>query len=412
MRLGFGARLALSFGLLWALLWGLGVGLGALAVDRGLKSYLARQLLADAAKVARFYREGETGQVTATGGTEITLYDYQGTPILPPDPLYPVPPEVVEKAPAAPALYRGPGFLAAYADAGVGVIAVAQGTGVARALARGTARVLAGLFFVGLVLGGAAVLLLSRRASAPLVAAAEEVASRGWDDLAPIPYRGPDDELSRIVHRFNALLAELARAKARERDFLNEVAHELFTPMTVLLAEVERGDCAAARASARHLTRLAEDLLALARGASERDLELHITDLGEVVAGVTAAFPGVHLVRPARPVEALADPDRLAQLVRNLVQNAVRAAGAENVTVGVEEDERGPRLWVRDTGPGIPPELKARLFERYTKGRGGRLGLGLAIAKQIAEAHGGEIRVRSQPGETVFEVRLPGLEEE
>ena len=412
MRLGFGARLALSFGLLWAVLWGIGVGLGWLAVDRGLQGYLARQLLLDAARVARFYRQGETGQVAATGGTEITLYDYQGEPILPPDPLYPVPPEVVRTAPKAPVLYRGRGFLAAYADAGVGVIAVAQGTGFVAALATGTARVLFGLFWVGLLLGGAAVLLVSRRASAPLAAAAEEVGRRGWDDLRPIPYRGPDDELARIVHRFNALLAELAEARRRERDFLNEVAHELFTPMSVLLAEVERGDCRSARQSARHLVRLAEDLLALARGASARDLELHITDLGAIARRVAGEFPGVAVAAPPGPVEVLGDPDRLAQLVRNLVHNAVRAAGPEGVTVAVAAEGGRARLWVRDRGPGIPAELLPRLFERYAKGRGGRLGLGLAIAKQIVEAHGGEIRVRSQPGETVFEVELPGLEEE
>ena len=412
MRLGFGARLALYFGLLWAVLWGLGAGLGWLAVDRGLKAYLARQLLADAARVSRFYRQGETGRVAATGGTEITLYDYQGEPILPPEPLYPVPPEVVKYAPAAPALYRGQDFLAAYADAGVGVIAVAQGTGFVSALAAGAARVLAVLFLVGLGFGGAAVYLVSRRASAPLAAAAEEVAQRGWDDLTPIPYRGPDDELGRIVHRFNALLAELAEARRRERDFLNEVAHELFTPMTVLMAEVERGDCQAARSSARHLVRLAEDLLALARGASARDLELHVTDLAGVARRVAGEFPGVRLDLPGEPVWVLGDPDRLAQLVRNLVQNAVRAAGAEAVTVGVATGPEGPRLWVRDRGPGIPPEVLPRIFDRYAKGRGGRLGLGLAIAKQIAEAHGGEIRVRSQPGDTVFELRLPRLEEE
>ncbi len=412
MRLGFGARLLLRFGLLWALFWGLGALGGYLALRHGLVRHLEEELLLDAARVAAFYRQGETGRVAATGGTEITLYDYQGRPVLPPDPLYRVPAEAVAGATSEPRLYRGPGFLAAYADAGVGVIAVAQGTGFIEEAAGAAARTLGAFLLLGLVLGGALVYLQARAASAPLEAAAREVERRGWENLEPIPYRGPDDELARIVHRFNALLAELRSARERERAFLDEVAHELFTPMSVLLAELERGELAAARESARHLLRLAEDLFALARGDLARTLEPHLLDLREVARAVAREFPGVATALPEKPVWTVGDPDRLRQLLRNLVANAVRAAGAGKVRIQVGEDGSGPWLRVEDRGPGIPAELLPRIFERYQKGPRGRQGLGLAIAQEIAKAHGGEIRVRSEPGNTVFEVRLPGLEEE
>ncbi len=412
MKLGFGARLALRFGLLWALLWGLGTLAGYLAIKEGLESHLTAQLTRDALKVAEFYRRGETGRVAATGGAEITLYDYRGRPVLPQDPLYRLPPELVVQAGPTPRLYRGRGFLAAYADAGVGVIAVVQDTAFVAQVATRAARILLLFWGVGLFLGGTLVYLQAQAAARPLVLAAREVETRGWHDLRPIPYRGPDDELARIVHRFNALLNELGAARERERVFLDEVAHELFTPMSVLLAELERGDTAAARESARHLLRLAEDLFALAKGDLSRSLEPHLLDLREVARSAAREFPGVGLELPQKPLPAVGDPDRLRQLLRNLLANAVRAAGEEGVTLRAGEDAAGVFLRVEDSGPGIPEELLPKVFDRYQKGPGGRRGLGLAIAQEIAKAHGGEIRVRSQPGKTVFEVRLPGLEEE
>jgi len=166
--------------------------------------------------------------------------------------------------------------LAAYADAGVGVIAVAQGTGFIREVAGAATRTLGLFFLAGLLLGGGLVYLQARAASAPLEAAAREVERRGWASLEPIPYRGPDDELARIVHRFNQLLAEL-------------------------LAELERGELETARESARHLLRLAEDLFALARGDLARTLEPHLLDLREIAEAVAREFPGVGLRLPDSP---------------------------------------------------------------------------------------------------------------
>ncbi len=408
----FATRLLLNFGLLWSIFWLAGAAAGYLTVEKGLKSRLEVLLISDVARVAAFYRQGELGQVAATGGASIVLYDYSGNAVVPEDPPFTLPAEVVTRASPTPRIYEASEFTAAYADAGVGVIAVIQGTGFIKALAYQTAKALSLFFLAGLVLGLAAIYGLSRRITGPLVAAAREVAARKADDLAPITYDGPDDELALIVHHFNHLLGELKAAKAKERDFLNEVAHELNTPLAVLTAQLERGDLASAKRTTRHLARLTADLLALARGEPERDLDPHIVDLRDLVREAAAEHPGIRVDLPQEAVETLGDPDRLLQLVRNLLANAVRAAGASGVEVGVRAGTDEVRLWVRDSGPGIPEELLERIFDRYVKGKAGRRGLGLAIAKQIVEAHGGEIGVRSQPGNTVFEVRLPGLEED
>ena len=141
----------------------------------------------------------------------------------------------------------------------------------------------------------------------------------------------------------------------------------------------------------------------------ERNLNLHIVDLGEV-AREAALEHGV--AAEAESAEVLGDPDRLLQLLRNLVANAVRAAGKEGVRVRVRREADHALLEVEDSGPGIPEDLLPRLFQRFARGPGGGTGLGLAIAHAIAKAHGGEIAVESRPGRTVFRVRLPLLEEE
>ena len=232
-----------------------------------------------------------------------------------------------------------------------------------------------------------------------------------------MPHRLPKDEFGRMVEAVNALLQALKEAKERERAFLAEASHELRTPLTVLLGHLDRlgrnpMDLEAlrtARATAERMRRLVEDLLALARGEVERNLNLHIVDLGEVAREAALEY-GV--AAEAESAEVLGDPDRLLQLLRNLVANAVRAAGKEGVRVRVRREADHALLEVEDSGPGIPEDLLPRLFQRFARGPGGGTGLGLAIAHAIAKAHGGEIAVESRPGRTVFRVRLPLLEEE
>jgi signal transduction histidine kinase len=415
-------RLTLIFGLIWALLLALSL-IGIYFSQRaGLETHVLNQLKKDAAGLAELYNSGATGKLSSTGGTYIAVYDFSGNPVVIDDAEHRIPAELLAQADSRqPRLYRTANFAAAYIATSVGILAVSQDLTFIYQLTEQIARVALLIFVLTLPLGWLLVRWGVRWANRPLAAAAEAIAHREGADLSPIPYSGPaDDELGRIVARFNGLLAELREARKRERVFLAEVSHELRTPLTVLLGYLERlrknpADAealAAAERTGRHLTRLVGDLLALARGEAERNVNPHIVDLAELARGVAQGFPGVDFEARSEP-EVLGDPDRLIQLLRNLVSNALRAAGRpEGVRVVVGEEAGRAWVEVHDDGPGIDPEVLPNLFERFSRGPEGGTGLGLAIARQIARAHDGDIRVWSEPGGTVFRVELPGLEGE
>ena len=213
------------------------------------------------------------------------------------------------------------------------------------------------------------VYLTAHLAARPLEVAAREIAQRSPERLEPVPLTFPRDEFGRMVEAVNALLAALKEAKERERAFLAEVSHELRTPLTVLLGHLDRlrrnpedrEGLAVARATAERMRRLVEDLLDLARGEVGFALNPHILDLkalGEEASreqGV--AFQG-------EEAEVLGDPDRLLQMLRNLIANAVRAAGKEGVRVRVRREAPWALLEVEDRGPGIPEDLLPYLFQR------------------------------------------------
>jgi len=414
-------RLTLIFGLIWALLLALSLTGVYFSLRAGLEAHVLNQLKEDAAGLAKLYNSGATGKLSSTGGTYIAIYDFSGEPILMDRPDHRIPPEILANADIwQPHVYRTATFAAAYIATSVGILAVSQDLTFIDQLTRQIARTSLIIFLLTLPLGWLLVRLGVRWANKPLITASEAIASRQGADLSPIPYDGPDDELGLIVSRFNGLLAELRQARERERIFLAEVSHELRTPLTVLLGYLERlrknpndkDSLAAAERTARHLTRMVGDLLALARGEAERTVNPHIVDLAELARSVVAGFPGVVFEAEAEP-DVLGDPDRLEQLIRNLVSNAVRAAGRpQGVRVMVGEENGHAWVEVHDDGPGIDPEILPHLFERFSRGPEGGTGLGLAIAKQIAEAHEGNIQVSSEPGHTVFRVELPGLESE
>ena len=161
------------------------------------------------------------------------------------------------------------------------------------------------------------------------------------------------------------------------------------------------------------MTRLVEDLLQLSRGEIVKEPNPHLVDLGaDVIEPVAAEFDGVRVSsRPGALV--LGDPQRLRQVIRNLLANAVRvASGAHGVGLSVEVDDSEAVIRVVDDGPGIAPELQERIFEKFYKGAGGGSGLGLAIAEQVTRHHGGSIAVVSAPGATEFTVRLPLVQED
>jgi signal transduction histidine kinase len=278
-------------------------------------------------------------------------------------------------------------------------------------------RALLEAFFLLFPLGTLLVYLTARLATRPLEGAAREIALRSPERLTPIALALPKDELGRMVEAVNALLLALKEAKERERTFLAEVGHELRTPLTVLLGHLDRLErnpldlegLKTARATAERMRRLVEDLLDLARGEVGLSLNPHILDL-KALAEEAAREQGVACA--GERAEVLGDPDRLLQMLRNLIANAVRAAGKEKVRVRVKKSPPFGLVEVEDEGPGIPEDLLPHVFERFRKGPGGGTGLGLAVAQAIARAHGGHIEVESTPGRTLFRVRLPLLEED
>ena len=309
------------------------------------------------------------------------------------------------------------------------------GAGVADALNRRLVIALA------IVLGGATLMtgLLSRRVLRPVSALrqAAERWSRG-DFTARVSIDG-DDELAALGRAFNDLAHRLEAQERLKRDLTNDVAHELRTPLTNLRCHVEAladsvvtpgPDTWTALASdVASLERLVRDLGELAQ-AEARQLRLHpeSLDVGELLqtlaaeAGPRAARAGVSLTTAVDPrgVRGWADRARLHQVLRNLLDNAFMhtpSGGRIELSAAAGGSDQGSRsvvIEVSDTGTGIAPEHLPHLFDRFYRAdpsrsrQSGGAGLGLAIARQIVLASGGEISVRSRPGAgAVFRVILP-----
>jgi signal transduction histidine kinase len=280
---------------------------------------------------------------------------------------------------------------------------------------------------VGGLLAAAAAFLLARRVARPVRRVAEasrELARGGHPE--PVPVEG-GTELETLASAFNDLAVQLAKAREAERSFLLSVSHELKTPLTAIRGYAEavedgaidpREAAATVAVEAARLERLVRDLLDLAR-MNRTDFSVHNSeiDLGEVVEDAVRRYRqaadgfGVALVADCEgPSPAVADADRVLQVVSNLVENALRLtpAGGEVRVVA-----RPGVLRVIDTGPGLGEEERAHAFERfYLHERYGRerpvgTGLGLAIVKELTEAMDGSVRVESEPGlRTTFTVRL------
>jgi signal transduction histidine kinase len=279
----------------------------------------------------------------------------------------------------------------------------------------------------GALLAAVVAFVLARRIARPLrrVAAASRTLARGTDP-EPVPVEGVT-ELATLATAFNDLAAQLARARAAERQFLLSVSHELKTPLTAIRGYAEalqdgavdaREAAATVALEAARLERLVGDLLDLAR-MNRTDFSVHPSDidLAEVADDAVRRYQpqadelGVTIEAVSEgPAPAVADADRVLQVVSNLVENALRLAppGGE-----VRVVTSPGTLLVEDTGPGLEPDDHARAFERfYLHERYGRerkvgTGLGLAIVKELTEAMGGTVSVESEPGRlTRFTVRL------
>jgi signal transduction histidine kinase len=252
-----------------------------------------------------------------------------------------------------------------------------------------------------------------------------------------VKYQGPNDELGRLAATFNHMLAGLqdayqhvAHALQVQRDFVADVSHELRTPLTTVRGNLallghddprmpleEREDILNDMVDETdRLIRLVGDLLTLARADAGRKLNEEPVD---VMALVQETCRQTQVLVPERDIDcqgpdgvlALADQDALKQVMLILLDNAVNHTdGPVEVTCGVDKDRVTVR--VRDTGPGMPPELCERVFDRFYRGDASRttpgFGLGLSIAKSLVEAQQGTIQVESEIGTgSTFIVTLP-----
>jgi two-component system, OmpR family, sensor kinase len=323
-------------------------------------------------------------------------------------------------------------------DGWVGIV------GVSLATSDGTLRQVAGGLLIGgtafVILAGIGAYWLARAALAPVERLRREAAALSEDDTgATLRVPGTHDEIAALAGTMNDLLLRLRRALARQRAFVADASHELRTPFAVLHGELElagrpgrsKEELSAAVASAAEeasrLTRLTDDLLLLAKGDENRlSLQLERTDVTSLLARsadraqVRAEAAGVTCrVEAAADLTAVLDAGRLRQAVDNLVDNALRFAPRGTEVVICARIAAGTlAIEVSDSGPGFPPEFLPHAFERFRRPDQGRArsaggaGLGLAIVRAIAVAHGGNAVAANRPeGGAMVRLEVPASSE-
>jgi signal transduction histidine kinase len=247
--------------------------------------------------------------------------------------------------------------------------------------------------------------------------------------LEPLP-EDSNDELGRLTRAFNRMQEQLSRVDRARREFIANASHELRTPIFSLggfvellqdeqLDQATRDEFLATMAEqVERLQKLAVDLLDLSRlDAGSIDLNPERVDLSELAGAVAAEFhpviagrrPELEVRLPKDSVLALCDRERVMQIMRILLDNALRhTPEGTPVTVIAGRDNGSAELAVADKGPGVAPASHNQVFERfYTADAARGSGLGLAIAKELAERMDGRITLNSRPGRTVFKLALP-----
>lgn len=269
----------------------------------------------------------------------------------------------------------------------------------------------------------------SGRLLAPLTRLRQATGAISATDLsARLPESGNDD-ISALTRNFNDMLARLEQAFSDQRQFLDDAGHELRTPLTIIgghLELLDESDPAEVEQTRRlaldevdRMSRLVGDLILLAKHDRPDFLTLEEVDVDTLTEDILAKASALadrdwHL-DAATPGTWRLDPQRVTQAILQLCDNAVgHTAPGDRIAVGSAEVDGTLRLWVRDTGPGVPTEDRERIFERFARGSetgsGDRpgLGLGLAIVSAIASAHGGTVGVEdATPPGARFTITLP-----
>jgi two-component system OmpR family sensor kinase len=292
---------------------------------------------------------------------------------------------------------------------------------------------------LGVLLASVGGYFLARRSLAPVAAMGAQAERIGAVNLHDrLAVRNPNDELGRLAQTFNDLLDRLDQSFERQRRFISDASHELRTPVSILRGEAEvalsqlsrspeeyRESLAVLHEEAERLARIVEDLFTLTRAdAGEYRLAHSDFYLDELVADCVRAARALAQAKnitlsvvAANEMPVRADEDLLRRMILNLLDNAIKyTPEGGNVTVTCNSAPDGYELSVTDSGPGIPVDMQSRIFERFFRvdrarsrtGRDGGAGLGLAIARWIAEAHLGRIDlVRSDATGSTFTVCVP-----
>lgn len=308
---------------------------------------------------------------------------------------------------------------AAAACAEIGALLDARQAQERAAVERATSR--ATLASAALATGSLALAaLLARRLAQRVLVPLQSLRAAALDFGAGQAPRAPetgDDELAELGRAFNAMTAQVREAERRRLDAerlatLGEmsaaVAHELMSPLTVILGHPEAQALAPVRKEAEHASRVVKSLLGFARPSEEPASEVDLGQLLRESADRAQLFADGAAVRvTGGDQRARLPPSAARQVVDNLLSNAIAASppGAE-VELALAP---GPVIEVRDRGAGIPPELRLRLYTPFATGRAGGTGLGLAVAQRVARANGGQLEhLDREGGGTIARWRIGG----
>jgi signal transduction histidine kinase len=264
-----------------------------------------------------------------------------------------------------------------------------------------------------------------------LTRAAEDIAAGNLDSRAEV---NSEDEIGQLARSFNRMADNLARSDELRRRMTADIAHELRTPLSVIRGQIEAIQDGIFPPDSAHLAPIHEEILLLNR-LIEDLRTLTLAEAGQLALRKAAVDPAALVTRTIAKFAPLAaehditvvmemgsqlpsiaiDSHRIEQVLTNLVANALRHTPPQGIiTVTAEADRRRLLISVADTGPGIPPDDMPHLFDRFWRGdksrardRGGA-GLGLPIARQLVEAHGGTIWAESDPDTgATFQFALP-----
>ncbi len=426
-------RIAALSGLAIALLSIVAAVTAFLVVRSSIIRDLQASLREDARRVAQVYTGESAGSSLSgpTGGVFVQIYNAQGELVAASNTSFEslaIAPETVIDALGGTRDWRGEldgqSLQAVLEPVGFGVVVVLANTAyIGNALAK-LARALLLTAVILIALSAVIGYLVAAATMRPITQLAVLAARLDPNYLNPIDYEGPEDEVGQLSVVLNDLIVRLKDSMDGQRSFLAETSHELRTPLTSLQGFLSRAlrragpevrtELEDAQRIAQGMSRLVADLLQLSRGELVRELVPHLLEpYSDILKPVAEEFPGISCEGKTDAL-LLGDPERLKQLIRNLTANALRATGdPQAVMLRLVSDDKNVVFEVHDSGPGIPAEILPHIFDKFYKGAGGGAGLGLAIAKQIAEMHQGSIEVSSQEGQgTSFRVSFAAFSDE